>query len=237
MSIALGNLPDALPPSKLPAAHSSSKPSDEKKPQTGTVKLKIAEFANEASAYVPENYDPSVDYGVVVLMHGPGGYKWEQVLAEWKPICDRHELILIAPKSVNPAMWMPDEMEFIAKLLGEVRRNYRVDPLRVAAFGQEMGGSMASLAAIRNFDDIRAWAAVDAPPAAPLPELDPAHRFAVYMATAKKSRQAKAVEATLKNIREQGIPLTVKKLGDNPRPLTPADLEELARWIDMLDRM
>ena len=85
-------------------------PPTEKKPPTGTVKLKIAEFPNEAFAYVPESYDPAISYGVLVWLHGPGGYKWEEVLAQWKPICDRYDLILIAPKSANPAMWMPGEI-------------------------------------------------------------------------------------------------------------------------------
>ena len=100
-----------------------------------------------------------------------------------------------------------------------------------------MSGRVASLLAFRNLDTFRAWAAVDSPLAAPPPEIDPAHRFAVYMATAKKARQAKAVESSLEKIREQSIPLTLKNLGDEPRPLTNEELEELARWLDMLDRM
>ena len=42
---------------------------------------------------------------------------------------------------------------------------------------------------------------------------------------------------TVEKIREQAIPLTEKKLGDNSRPLNEKELEELARWIDMLDRL
>jgi serine protease Do len=235
--IVLQALPDALPPADLPAAHGPAKSAAEKKAKTGTVALKIAEFPNEAFAYVPEGFNTAISYGVLVWLHGPGGYKWEEVLPEWKPICDRHDIILIAPKSANPAMWRPDELEFIDKLLGNIRAEYQVDPLRIAAYGQEMAGSLAGAAAIRYLDDFRAWASVDAPLAAPPPDLDPAHRFAVYLAAAKKSRQAKAVEASVKKIREQNIPLTLKKLDENPRPLKPAELEELARWIDMLDRM
>jgi serine protease Do len=237
IKIILDALPDSLPPAELPMAHGKAKSDAEKKITTGTVKLKIAEFSNEAFAYVPETYNPSLSYGVLVWLHGPGGYKWEDLLAQWKPICDRHDLILIAPKSANPAMWTPGELEYIDKLLGEIRGSYRVDPLRIVAYGKEMSGSIASLATIRYNEDFRAWAAVDAPLVAPLPEMDSAHRFAVYMAISKKSRQAKAVEASMEKIREQSIPLTVKKLGDNPRPLKTEELEELARWIDMLDRM
>jgi serine protease Do len=234
-NIVLAALPDALPPADLPAAHGKAKNNSEK-PPTGTVEIKIAEFPNEASAYVPAGYDPAFSYGLLVWLHGMGGYEWEEVLAQWKPICDRHDLILLAPRAANP-VWMPAEVEFVGKLVGRVRADYRVDPLRIASFGEDMSGSMAGLAAIRYFDDFRAWAAVDATLLSPLPELDPAHRFAVYMASAKKSRQAKAVEASLEKIRAKDIPLAVKSLGDRPRPLKPEELEELARWIDALDRM
>ena len=46
--------------------------------EVGTVKLKIAEFPNEAFAYVPENYNPNVPYGLVVWLHGDGGLDWAQ---------------------------------------------------------------------------------------------------------------------------------------------------------------
>lgn len=235
--IVLDTLPETLPPSELPAAHGKTKPTSEKKAQTGTVKLKIAEFPNEANAYVPESYDPAVSYSLLVWLHGPTGYQWDDVLAQWKMTCDRHDLILVAPKSANPSGWMLGDFEFIAKLVGEVRSGYHVDSQRIAVFGHEMSGSVASLVAARGFDDFRAWAAVDAPFAAPLPEIDPAHRFAAFLATSKKSRYAKAVAASVEKLREQDIPLTVERLGDAARPLGKGELEELARWIDMLDRL
>jgi serine protease Do len=235
--IALATLPEVLPPSELPVAHAKSKSAAEKKAPAGSVKLKIAEFPNEAFAYVPESYDPAFSYSVLVWLHSPGGYKWEEVLAQWKPICDRHDIILIAPKSANPASWMPGEIEFIDKLVGNVRSEYHVDPLRIATFGQETAGSLASLTAIRYIEDFRAWIGIDAPLPFPPPEIDPAHRFAIYLAGYKKSRQAKAMSASVEKIREQKIPLTIKKLGDNPRPLKPEEMEELTRWVDMLDRL
>jgi hypothetical protein len=33
------------------------------------------------------------------------------------------------------------------------------------------------------------------------------------------------------------VPVTQKDLGKDPRDLTPEELAELARWIDMLDRI
>jgi pimeloyl-ACP methyl ester carboxylesterase len=174
---------------------------------------------------------------MLVWLHGPGGYQWDDVLAQWKTFCDRHDLILVAPKSASPTGWMLGDFEFITKLVGEVRAGYHIDSQRIAVFGHEMSGSVASLVAAHDFDDFRAWAAVDAPFAAPLPEIDPTHRFAAFVAVSKKSRYAKAVAASIEKLREQSIPLTIEKLGDAARPLSNGEREELARWIDMLDRL
>ena len=53
----------------------------------------------------------------------------------------------------------------------------------------------------------------------------------------KNPGKPKPWKRALKMLREQSIPLTEKKLGDDPRPLKTDELEELARWVDMLDRM
>jgi serine protease Do len=235
--VVLSALPENLPPDELPPAREKSSAAEGQKPATGTVKIKIAEYPNETTAYVPDDYDPAQPLGAIVWLHGSGGYKWDEALALWKPICDRYGMILIAPKAADPSMWMPAEQPFVAASLAEIRRQYSIDPLRIAAFGQETGGNMASLAAFRDLDAFRAWVAVDVPLAATPPEIDPAHRFAVYLFTAKKSRQAKPVEATMKLLRDLSIPLTEKPLGDSPRPPKPDELEQFVRWVDMLDRM
>jgi hypothetical protein len=67
--------------------------------------------------------------------------------------------------------------------------------------------------------------------------VEPLHRFAVYLATAKKSAKAREIEAAVQHLKSVKIPLTVKPLGDDARNLNPDELAELARWIDMLDRI
>ena len=71
-------LPEELPPGDLPihkswGGSSTATPtkSDVKatpgdRPKVGAMPLKVPEFPNEAWAYVPENYDPSVPCGVVI---------------------------------------------------------------------------------------------------------------------------------------------------------------------------
>ena len=246
--------PDDLPPDDLPPAVSgspaaqpkpavkkSSKPAAPPKaaglPPLGARRLTIPEYSNEVRAYVPEKYAPDVPYGVVVWLHAPGGFDWKELLGRWKPLCDRRDLILVAPKSSDPARWSPAEAALVGRLLMEVASQYNVDPARIVVGGYEGGGSLAFLATQRNRDMIRAVAAVEASPAGAPFENDPVRRLAVYMAWAEKSPAARTIEQAVAALREKKIPLTVKDLGEVSRDLDADELAELARWIDTLDRI
>ncbi len=84
---------------------------------------------------------------------------------------------------------------------------------------------------------IRAAAVIDAGSMLPPPEIDPGHRLAVYLGTAKKSTQAQLVKVTLARLKAAKVPVTEKDLGKDARDLTPTETAELVRWIDMLDRI
>ncbi len=93
------------------------------------------------------------------------------------------------------------------------------------------------LLAYRNREVFRAAAVIDAGTVVPPPEIDPDHRLAIYLGTAKASQQAQLIQMTLARLAAAKIPVTQKELGKDPRDLTPAETAELARWIDMLDRI
>ncbi len=78
---------------------------------------------------------------------------------------------------------------------------------------------------------------IDAGTVLPPPEIDPDHRLAVYLGTVKSSQQAPLIKMTLDRLAAARVPVTKKDLGRDPRDLTPAEVAELARWIDMLDRI
>jgi poly(3-hydroxybutyrate) depolymerase len=174
---------------------------------------------------------------VVVWLHGRGGFDRKQLLAQWKPLCDRYGLILVAPKSSNPAGWMPTDAALIDRLLTDVNSKYHVDPARVAVHGHEAGGSIAFLSAFNNRELIRAVAAVEAAPVTPPPENEPLHRLAVYVASAAKSPLAPMIGVAVTALRQEKFPVVAKKLGTTPRYLNAAELAELVRWIDTLDRI
>lgn len=234
----LTTLPETLPPKDVPSRHEKGSGSNEaERPKVGAVAMKVPEFPNEAWAYVPEAYDATASYGVVVWLHGTGGYDWQELLARWKPLCDRYDLILVAPKSTDPARWLPGEAAFVDRLLGEVASGYNVDPARVVVHGYESGGTLAFLMGFRNRETIRAIAAVEAMPVGQPPENDPLGRLAIYYAAAGKSRLARGVESAIATLRKMKIPVVAKNLGDVPRCLNADELADLARWIDTLDRI
>ena len=236
----LGRLPEDLP-GELPAAHGAlarDEAPPAEGPQVGVVPLKMPEFQNECVAYVPESYDPRIAYGVVVWLHAPGGYKQEELIERWKPLCDRYDFILLAPKSSDRTKWQPTEARFVRRVLDQVTKSYTTDPARIVVHGHEGGGALAYLVGLSNADVVRAVAAVDAPLPRLIqpPETDPVHRLAIYSTLATKSELAMFVEAGIKRFRDLKYPVTVKDVGEQARYLTGDELTELVRWFDALDR-
>jgi serine protease Do len=253
----LGRLPESLP-AELPAAHraivpgaeaaagaaappnaDAPPPAEAERPRTGVVTFKIPEMENECLAYVPEDYTPRLAYGVVVWLHAPGGFKQEELVERWKPFCDEHNLILLAPKSSDRTRWQPTEARFVRRVLDDVMKNYNTDAARSVVHGHEGGGAMAYVVGLTNLDVVRAVAVVDAPlpRAARPPENDPVERLAFYTTLATKSEIAPAVEAGIERLREMKFPVTVQNVGEQGRYLTTEELEQLVRWIDALDRI
>ena len=235
--LTLDGLNMSLPRVAIPPAREKRESIEARKLEIGKFKLNIPEFPNDAFAYVPENYDPNSPYGLVVWLHGEGGFDWDKIVASWKPLCDRYDLILAAPKSVDLKKWTPREVDMVNRLIGQIGDKYNIDPLRIVVHGHETGGTLASFVALRNRAIVRAIAVVDAPLIVMPPENDPQYRFAVYIATSRKSPAARSIEKVLTLLREMNIPLMEKKLGDEPRYLNSDELAELALWIDVLDRI
>ena len=233
----MAELPGDLPPPTLPSARSNSAPGQGEKHTVGRIELKVPEFKNEAWAYVPDRYDSAVPHGVVLWLHGASVPDAAALLAQWKPLCDAADLVLVAPKAGVSNGWQADEADYLEKLIGQVKAGYTVDPMRVVVFGRDTGASLALLSAFRSRELIRAVAVIDAGSMLPPPEIDPGHRLAVYLGTVKNSMQAPLVKMTLARLKAAKVPVTEKDLGKDARDLTPAELAELVRWIDMLDRI
>ncbi|MGO9109253.1 MAG: PDZ domain-containing protein [Thermoguttaceae bacterium] len=237
VNLKMVELSSDLPPQALPPARSQTEPGQGQKHKVGRITLNVPEFKNQAWAYVPERYDPAVPHGVVVWLHGSGVPDAAALLAQWQPLCDAADLVLVAPRAGASSGWQADEANYIEKLVGQVKAGYTVDPTRIVVFGRDAGASLALVSAFRSRELIRAAAVIDAGSMLPPPEIDPGHRLAIYLGTTKGSTQAQLIKITLARLKAAKVPVTVKDLGKDARDLTPAEVAELVRWIDMLDRL
>jgi hypothetical protein len=237
-TIELTTLPEAVPEGPLPPARgkSDAKPPGER-PEVGSFTMQAGQLDSQARLYVPEDYDPSVAYGLVVWLHGSGGLKQQELVARWKSHCDRDRLILLAPKSADPDHWSLHELELIRTLVAQVRVRYTIDADRVVAAGEEEGGTLACLAALEAADGFSGAAAIDARIGGRFGENEPDHRLAFYIVRPAKGRAAQGVDEAVAALRALKFPVTVRDPGEKPVPVSGDALAELVRWIDTLDRI
>ena len=232
----LGHLPEDVP-GQLPPAHL---PPEAKgaEPAVGVVSIAAGQPDGGCLAYVPANYHSDLRYGVVIWLHGNESDKQEELVERSRTRCEAHDLILLVPKSADPQRWQSTDVRTVGEAFEELSTNYSIDPARVVVHGYDRGGSMAYLFSFAHADTVRGVAAVGAPLPGwlTLPENDPAHRLAIYSATAQQDSLTAAVDAGLTRLRAMKYPVTAKSLGSEPRYLTGDELDELVRWIDALDR-
>jgi serine protease Do len=237
LAVKLAGLPEGPPPADLPPAHEPVKAAKAERPEVGRIEFAPEKSGQGAVGYVPEGYRAEAAHGLVVWLHGPGGLDEKELIARWKPLCDRHELILLAPKAADPKRWQASDMIGTVRLIAEMTSKYKVDPTRVVIHGHDTGGKAAFQLGLAGNSPFRGVAVVDAAPAGTPPENDPAVRRAFYFGVSQRSPALGQVKAMIARLRSMKYPVTVKDLGPDPRYLTPDELAELARWIDTLDRM
>ncbi len=118
----------------------------------------------KAVVYVPRSYDPGRAWPLIVFLHGSGesGTDGSRQLAQglpreivWNP--DAWPFIVVMPqKPSQDTEWEQYDAE-VMTLLAQVRREYAVDPARIALTGLSQGGHGAWVLAARHPET---WAAV-----------------------------------------------------------------------------
>jgi pimeloyl-ACP methyl ester carboxylesterase len=237
LTVVLGRLPEELPLADLPAAA----PAAEKPVPGATVKLKIPELPHEMWAYVPERASADTACGVLVYLHGARPAERAKLLAQWKKLCDRCGLILAVPQAADKKQWQPTELAVVSKLLSYLEGKYTLDPARVALLGDGPGATLAMVASLRLRERIRGVVLLGASVALNPLENDPAYRQSYLFL-----RPTPAAKRTIEALRKKKFPVTVKDLpaagqtitaGELPDALRSGEAAEIARWIDMLDRI
>ena len=99
--------------------------------KTGLVNVDLEAHKHSYWAYVPQDYNPDYQYGLVVWLH-PGGDTMEATIAQdWRTLCESRGLILLAPKADKVAGWNPGEAEFVHDAVLDLQSRYQIDPARI----------------------------------------------------------------------------------------------------------
>jgi serine protease Do len=239
LSATLTRLPTDISTELPPRSSLTGEAPKDARPPTGVIEPKLPEFENKLTAYVPADYDVRREYGLVIWLHPAGNPEAAAMLDRWKPLCDRHHLILLAPTAKDAKRWDPAETAMLRRAAMQIVGQYNIDRRRVAVVGQEAGGSMAWLLALSARGLVRGVVAIEAPLplGTELPQTEPAAPLAIYAAWPAQSRVVLRITKGLDELRSQKFPVTIRSLGEKSRPLDDNELAELARWIDALDRI
>ncbi len=209
-----------------------------KKPKTGRFTEELAGHDHSFWAYVPESYNASYSYGLMVWIH-PGGDTMEATISkQWKSICDRRGIILIAPKADSPANWTPGEAKFVEGLVAHVREKYTIDPQRIFLHSHGSGTMLASLLATKQREVFRGLVLAGAPFAGQVADQEPDFKQQFHFVCGDGDKAFPAVKKTVEALKKLKFPVSftnVKGLGAKYPGETEVD--EIGRWADSLDRI
>ncbi|MFP6751662.1 MAG: PDZ domain-containing protein [Pirellulaceae bacterium] len=236
IAVTLGRLPGEIPAS-LPPARGAAPAGDA--PATGIFEIKLPEEKNECRGYLPENYLATVPHGLLVWIHEPGTDEFDKLVTIWKATCQRDNLILLAPRSADPEKWDPTEVDVVRAMIDEAIGSYNIDPTRIVIQGRRGGGAIGYLTAFNHRDIIRGIVPIDVaiPRRTNLKPNDPVERLSIYAITPTASKLKPAIQARLKQLEQMKYPVHKVESADAEGRLDAGGREQLARWIDSLDKI
>jgi serine protease Do len=238
LKLTAGRLPTSNP-SELPTAYEQTLPSNGEAASAAgeTRDLKLAALPQKCKVYVPAAHAAGRPLGVLIWLHAPGESNPEEVIKHWQPICDRDGLVLVVPTAEDVKQWERTELEYLQALTERVLRQYKPDPRRIVVYGQGGGGGMAYLLALsgRSIFTGVATTAAPLPRQIKVPDSEPALRLAVWSGLPGDASSADIAQG-LKKLVDGGYPVSTTTVADLGGRLADAERDELARWIDTLDR-
>ena len=232
---ALEPLESGNPNVKPPKIDKAEKP----KAETGYVKRTTGDGEGKFLLWVPKEYNPDVACAVLVWLHAPGKGK-EADLNEfadtWEDYCAEKNIILIMPENNSDTGWNPGDTELVVAAIRDVMGKYTVDRQRIVVHGMGVAGQMALHLGMNQRDLVRGVAAVGAP-VTTLKDNIPALRVSFYLAAGKLDPVYDAIADSRKTLAEKRFPAFFRDMPNRGREyLQEADLRELVRWIDTLDK-
>lgn len=209
-----------------------------RKAETGLVERTTA-GGQKYCLWVHEGYDPNIAHALVVWLHPPGKNKKEDFdkwADFWVEACRGHNLILLGPYSDNESGWVASEADGVVEAMRDVLNLYTIDKQRVVTHGMGVGGQMAFYLGFLARDLVRGVATTGAVPTQFKDNLAQ-QRLAFYITAGALDPLAKTIAESKAKLVERKFPVVLRELANRGREyLEDADIRELARWIEVLDR-
>jgi poly(3-hydroxybutyrate) depolymerase len=219
-----------------------AKKDDKEKPKTGLQKLEnIGAAQRKFWVYVPDNYTPDVAHGLVIWLHPAGrdGRDADDMVSLWAGFCETHKLIMIGPTAQAPSGWVAGEAEAVMDDVRWVRTRYTIDPKRVIAHGQGVGGQMAYYLGINKREVVRGAAPVGAVLASNPKDPVAAQRVEFLVIAGAKDPLAKEIAESPKKLADKKYKALYREMKVTGKEYVNDDPDvfaQLVRWIDSMDK-
>ncbi len=225
-----------LKTSPIPSAGTAE---DQDEPQpTGRITDKLAGFEQSYWAYVPDDYNPRYEYGLMVWVH-PGGDTLEgTIYKSFREVCDSRGIILVAPKAQKVNGWTAEEGEFVRSLVEVFESRYNIDANRVFLHGFASGAQFSYQLAFKYRELFRGVVGIAAPPLVRPPENLPQFRLQILMMCGDKDNLFPLVERTTAGLRSMKFPVSFVRIPGHGHQYPGAEqVEQIGIWADQLDRI
>ena len=144
----------------------------------------------------------------------------------------------MGPKSDQVGRWTPGEARFVEGLVAHIREKYTIDPQRIFVHSQGSGVPMACLLTTRHREIIRGAVLAGGPFQGPVADHEPDFRQQFHFVCGEDDKALAPVKKSVDALRKVKFPVsltTVKGLG--AKYPTDAEIDEIGRWADCLDRI
>ena len=237
VKVTLASIPDSVPATLSTVALLPGEKKDDG-PRVGRFSGKIQGHDNEFWAYVPEDYNPNHEYGLMVWLHPNSDTMEATIIKNWRPICDLRGLIVLAPKAEKLGGWTLSESQAITDSIKKFQEDYSIDDRRVFLHAYSSGGTLAYHTAFKERELIRGLAVVSSALRTRPPDNTPLYRMQILINCGDKDDAFRRVQTTASGLKRLKYPVTNMIGKGRAHKYAPAnELGEIARWVDALDRI
>lgn len=241
IKVTLQSIPHTVE-SALPSQIVSSKTAPKDKPafKKGYFKDTLPGDAQKFWAYVPEDYSPNNQYGLMVWIHPHGNTMESNILKSWKSICEQRGIIIIGPTAQDVIRWNRDESEFVKEVVESMLAQYSIDPKRIFLISHTDGSDFAFHLVFKYRELFRGIAVSESSIKNKPPETDPDFPLSIYFVLNAQNPFNQFLQPQIEIIRKMNYPTVfqmIKSKNQAGQYLDKPSLEEIGRWADSLDRI